>query len=161
MCQRFLRMANNTVFLGQADRLLSRNLSNQMNAHLNLHFHLFCSKTFCEVFVYQKSFYYILFHFKNMHLKCLKICCWYVTYLTRSGIIIGQALGTNLIQLADTRAVHNGNVEVLQVDDETFLYFKHTLLQHIICLLLGNVGMPVAIEYAGAEHATVSMACII
>lgn len=96
-----------------------------------------------------------------MHLKCLKICCWYVTYLTRSGIIIGQALGTNLIQLADTRAVHNGNVEVLQVDDETFLYFKYTLLQHIVCLLLGDVGMPVAIEYAGAEHATVPMACII
>lgn len=96
-----------------------------------------------------------------MHLKCLKICGWFVIYLTRSGIIIGQALGTNLIQLANTRTIHDGNVEVLQVYDETFLYFKHTLLQHIICLILGDVGMPVAIEYAGAEHATVSMACII
>lgn len=78
-----------------------------------------------------------------------------------SGIIIGQTFGTNRIQLTDTRTIHDRNVEVLQVYDETFLNFKYTLLQHIICLILSDVGMPVAIKYAGAEHATVSVTGII
>lgn len=83
-----------------------------------------------------------------------------VIYLS-SGIIIGQAFGTNLIQLADTRTINDRNVKVLQVHDETFLNFKYALLQHIVCLILSDVGMPVPIKYTGAEHATVSMAGII
>jgi len=57
--------------------------------------------------------------------------------------------------------VHHGDGEVLEVDDQTLLDLDDALLEDLVGLVLGDVGVPVAIVDAGCEDGTIAMTGII
>lgn len=54
------------------------------------------------------------------------------------GLIIDERLARNVVQIANAILVDNGHFEVGQVDDQSLLDFEHTLLEHVVRLLLGD-----------------------